>query len=186
MMCTSGGCRLLLRDEMPHTICLSPAGYRTDLQDSVCSRSRFLSLCCRALVSKTRTLPPPLAIHCSQAGLVVRPAPPVTLRRLVFPVSGHLSRCLFHNALHGSNDRRHCGQRSLPFGRGLGLHGLSAIAAAQRKTGSAASDRITPDVGAMPPFRSPDKAGGRKLSFVSQWQPHRELHPDSCVESTES
>lgn len=35
---------------------------------------------------------------------VVRPAPPAALRRLMFPVSGHLNRRSFHDALLSQND----------------------------------------------------------------------------------
>lgn len=36
--------------------------------------------------------------------LVVRPAPPAALQRLMFPVSGHLNRRSFHDALLSQND----------------------------------------------------------------------------------
>jgi hypothetical protein len=142
-----------LGDEMPHAVCLSPAGYRTDLQERVCSRSRSLSICGEALVSKTWTSSPPLVMNCSQAGLVVRPAPPVTLRRLVFPVSGHLNHRSFHNALHRSNNRRQFRSAIAPFRERPGLAWIVRQCGGAADTGTVAFDRITPAVGAMPPSR---------------------------------
>ncbi len=45
----------------------------------------------------------PLAVWIA-VWLVVRPAPPAALRRLMFPVSGHLNRRLFHDTLLSQND----------------------------------------------------------------------------------
>ena len=65
---------------------------------------RHLSLCTITLADKARMfLALPLAIWIA-VWLVVRPAPPAALRRLMFPVSGHLNRRSFHDALLSQND----------------------------------------------------------------------------------
>ena len=66
---------------------------------SVLAHVRHLSLCAITLADKARMfLALPLALWIA-VWFVVRPAPPAALRRLMFPVSGHLNRRLFHDAL---------------------------------------------------------------------------------------
>lgn len=71
---------------------------------SVLAHVRHLSLCAITLADKARMfLALPLALWIA-VWLVVRPAPPAALRRLMFPVSGHLNRRSFHDALLSQND----------------------------------------------------------------------------------
>ena len=151
-MCASSGCRFLLGNEMPHTTCLSPAGYSTDFRDSVHLTA--------AITSQSATTPSPARLghcryswpsFCSQAGMAVRPAPPVALQRLAFPVSGCLSRRSFHSALHADSTGAISAAIAPSRERPELAWTVRRKSAARRMSGSAASDRITPAVGAMPP-----------------------------------